>query len=445
MMAMDGGQSGMGNGQSNGGQSGEGNGGSGDWRLTAIVVLVALQTVMLWGISGRMGELQTATAGGVQAPALQTTDDNGGDREEGRAMAEWRVSGAGDGSYNGDYSAAGTHNGQPYYTGGSPTRYLYYGGELWGLATELGSFDPAYQSAGAELPGNPWAVYLGTPPAPVVSAIEEPENWVSIADPRGVTYEAPATAPISAIRARLRSTGEKVSVQGAIYDSTDDSLVATTAITQAGTDGWVTLAFDSPPTLTEGVTYYLLVWGASSDAQVGIIGLETNAWAEVSEESWNSWAEPGDLEQFLGGGSYMVEAADGWMVREWPGGYAVTQRVDMALQSAYGVMGRIEQAWTGAYAVTHRIEVAWPGAYQVYCGKVWRQWRGSYAVTTPITKSWAGSYADTRAVLKQHKGSYAVTRRVDAEYPASYAVEGGGGTGIKLAVLQHYMSEGRVL
>jgi len=95
-----------------------------------------------------------------------------------RARGKWTVSGAGDTSYNGVYSEAGTHNGQPYYTYGTgeATRYLCWDsdGSVWSLADELGSAFGAYggDSGEANLPANPWeqGAGSGTLPAPTVAA-----------------------------------------------------------------------------------------------------------------------------------------------------------------------------------------------------------------------------------------------------------------------------------
>ncbi len=101
-------------------------------------------------------------------------------------MSIWKVSGAGDDSYNGDYHEAGTFNGVPYYVHGSgdATRYLYRafaavgpGYYVWRLNTTLlaeptpSLGDPYYGALDAELPANPWSVGTGTEPAPTLAEI----------------------------------------------------------------------------------------------------------------------------------------------------------------------------------------------------------------------------------------------------------------------------------
>lgn len=87
----------------------------------------------------------------------------------------WSISGCGDSSYNGNYSASGTYNGQTSYTNGS--KWLYYnwadmlGSYHWALGGSAGNCgDPAmcnayYQYPGASLPGTWYAGfdYTGTP------------------------------------------------------------------------------------------------------------------------------------------------------------------------------------------------------------------------------------------------------------------------------------------
>lgn len=80
------------------------------------------------------------------------------------------ASSAGDATYDGTYIEAGVHNGKPYYTYGSPLRYLHWdiGAAEWWLGTALGIDD--YHGTGAVLPANPWIVGMGAGPAPTVSA-----------------------------------------------------------------------------------------------------------------------------------------------------------------------------------------------------------------------------------------------------------------------------------
>ena len=95
-------------------------------------------------------------------------------------IAPYTVSGAGDTSYNGIYTASGTHNGQNTYTNGS--RWLYYNmhqmpdvGYEWVLYSSVSDiYDPGMEAAyydGATLPGT-WYYngMLGNNPAPSLSA-----------------------------------------------------------------------------------------------------------------------------------------------------------------------------------------------------------------------------------------------------------------------------------
>ena len=154
-----------------------------------VIFAVALAVLYGWGKLARQQDAQTDVTAEETAVATVTLEGDG--------MADWRVTGAGDNSYNGDYSEAGTFEGKPYYTynSASGTRYLYWASDLarWALSDALASLPTdGYLGADAEeaLPANPWGTNNGTPPAPTVSAaLEEPPA----ADPAtdGIVIAAP--------------------------------------------------------------------------------------------------------------------------------------------------------------------------------------------------------------------------------------------------------------
>jgi len=122
-------------------------------------------------------------------PTLAIADTT---EKESSGMADWLVTGAGSLEYNGEYTASGSHMGEVYYTHGSGVdlRYLYWNpGGQWHLAHELAEpAGGAYQGAPGELPGNPWIVVLGVPPAPTVTAVAPPPGPIHIRDcPRDVS------------------------------------------------------------------------------------------------------------------------------------------------------------------------------------------------------------------------------------------------------------------
>ena len=110
-------------------------------------------------------------------------------------MPDWTVSGAGNASYNGDYTEAGIYgvDGDPYFELGVGGPYLFKEdlGHPWTLHTIIGgvSGDGVYRSAAsvppitAALPDNPWApdtqLEPADIPAPTVAAYEAPPTtWV---------------------------------------------------------------------------------------------------------------------------------------------------------------------------------------------------------------------------------------------------------------------------
>jgi hypothetical protein len=93
-------------------------------------------------------------------------------------MAGWLVSGAGDGSYNGAYTEAGTYNGFPAYEIAGGGRFLWAMPEMeliqWFLSESLGGAAAYVSAFDTALPANPWSAVLGTDPAPTVSEYVPP-------------------------------------------------------------------------------------------------------------------------------------------------------------------------------------------------------------------------------------------------------------------------------
>lgn len=93
-------------------------------------------------------------------------------------MSTLVVTGAGDSSYDGNYSQSGTYNSSPYWEMGS-VRFLYWDGFEWALDTVLGDgSSSAYISNGA----NPdsyemgWMPNMGTDPSPTVTGYPDPQT-----------------------------------------------------------------------------------------------------------------------------------------------------------------------------------------------------------------------------------------------------------------------------
>lgn len=115
--------------------------------------------------------------------------------EVGELMAGYTVSGAGDGSYNGDYTDNGsTENGATVYEIGSGGRYLYVGGPLGSGGTSWVLYDTIteahkeaydyYNGTTSAPDAGSWSTATGTDPAPSVTAGET----------EGVDYEVSGAA-----------------------------------------------------------------------------------------------------------------------------------------------------------------------------------------------------------------------------------------------------------
>ena len=127
-----------------------------DWRITAIMILVVLQVVMLWGINERLADISTSTMPNeVAAPG-------------------WLVTGAGDDSFNGQYTHVGVYNGRALYTctGGAEPRYLYWSSSgYWALGPAAPAECEIDEYSCTGPPTSPWTELGGLTPAPTLKII----------------------------------------------------------------------------------------------------------------------------------------------------------------------------------------------------------------------------------------------------------------------------------
>lgn len=156
--------------------------------LTIVSVESALLLVVVWGA---VGPARTPGApAAARAPTALPSDDTSPDLRlavmprsgagaaccPGRAC--WRVSGAGDPSYNGHYDRAGLHRCRTYYVHecAAGKRYLYWSeGGYWALGPSPGFDVDEYRGAGLGLPAGPWVELGGLPPGPELSTAEPPD------------------------------------------------------------------------------------------------------------------------------------------------------------------------------------------------------------------------------------------------------------------------------
>ena len=188
----------------------------------------------------------------------------------------WQVVGAGDASYNGEYSLQlGLHDGAPYYKVTGEERYLYLTdiNFAWQLADVLGDeFDSAYDGSSSVLPANSWGVTpgKGTPPAPTLYPcwypFYSPPWWSSITFNYSYVankYTASSDEAWSTIATELNVTEDinSAHAQCAVYKVSDDSLVETTEVKEITNtvELWYYFDFDNELNLSNGEEYYLVV------------------------------------------------------------------------------------------------------------------------------------------------------------------------------------------
>jgi len=370
-------------------------------------------------------------------------------------MAEWRVSGAGDGSYNGDYSAAGTHNGKAYYTGGSPTRYLHWdsGSSEWWLGTALGIDD--YHGTGADLPANPWTTGMGIEPAPTVEeALPVPGTWISLKPVRAQLYQPGVDCCLAAIQAYVRSTSGTKPIQAALYGYEAPATYPLIALSNMGemddSAGWVELGFGgSYPELSEGETYYLAVWAHWGAGEIARAATGSGAAFSVAPEMWPDWPDPGWLEYMAGalsiaavlgddvaggqhGFSYSVGAPDAPVAGGRHGfAYSVGVQGRHAFSYSVGIGGRHPFSYSVGRCGRH------PFAYSVGIGGRHRfaysrgPWtpldgrhRFSYSVGQGASGSHAFAYSVGEQVSGRHKFSFSVGEQASGSHKFAYSAGG---------------------
>jgi len=448
-----------------------------NWLLTAIAVMVALQVVLLWGISGRLGGTADGTANGVngadsgmaggeggpgtaggpppQPPSVPeggaTATADGGDGEEGGSMAEWRVSGAGDSSYNGDYSEAGEVNGKAYYAKGAT--YLCWDGVEWTLTTQLGDVG-AYIGTGDDLPANPWAVTVGTPPAPTVEeALPVPDTWLKLNPMMAQRYEPSADCCLAAIKAYVRSKSGSKPVRAALYGYEAPATYPLLALSAMGqmddSAGWIELGFADYPVLEEGETYYLAVWAPWGAGEIARAASGSGAAFSVAPEMWPDWPDPGWLEYMAGalsiaavlgddvaggqhGFSYSVGAPDAPVAGGRHGfAYSVGVQGRHAFSYSVGIGGRHPFSYSVGRCGRH------PFAYSVGIGGRHRfaysrgPWtpldgrhRFSYSVGQGASGSHAFAYSVGEQVSGRHKFSFSVGEQASGSHKFAYSAGG---------------------
>lgn len=413
------------------------------------------------GGPGSVGEALSGVMDDVSA--RDTTPTFAGLSKELTGMADWIVSDAGDDTYNGDYTEAGSFGGKPYYTKASPTRYLYWDG-LWILSPVLISGPGEYYyGTGSDLPANPW--YVGatlSPPAPTVSAWAPPVEtpWGPLIPIKAQEYLATSNTSIAAIRVNCRDVGGWGRLRAALYDASEDLIAVTQEGHATAAGGWVELQFAGTyPTLSNGLTYYLAAWAPYPATQVaGNAGVPGDGGkSDITEPppTYDTWPDPVELTDMAG--SYDIEPVVGSDVAGdyHQGAYSAGEGAEGELAAAYSVgeQGHLRGGYSvgergehlGAYSTgpappyggQHRagysigVQGSHAGAYSTGEGEglagamsIGEQGSllGGYSVGEGEGLRGAYSAGPSLALEGRHRGAYSVTQEASGSHAGGYSV-----------------------
>lgn len=336
-------------------------------------------------------------------------------------MADWTVSGAGDASYNGDYTETGTANSKPYYVGGSGSRWLFWDTGQWCLGEDDSVGLHAYQGTGADLPASSWSVNagVGTAPAPTVAAATPSRGCL--------------TNPIAVlVTGNSYPNGAVVTVTGLNNTGAEDQYVyfwhytATEPHTYAWNRSYGTYLAPGATNQTAqtspiqcGPNGALFVLRADSDDVT--IDLDGAAGYEVLSEVGNVVT----IGQIDPGPDSSV--ADSTPAEAGESGSAYSTLLDI---------GDAESA--SAYTVHQRVVATFASAYTALVRPhVWA--RSNYGVFGAVSAEAASAYSTQGTVASRtFPSSYGVAGDAgDAEFATAYTVEGtvGGGPGMLMMML----------
>lgn len=251
--------------------------------------------------AGRWAEWQEAQAQEDLAAIARVEQTTQAQEGVTTMAAGWMVSGAGDPDANGPYLPAGTHNGATYYTN-SNGWYLFHTiyeegeAEHWELATSLGGAE-AYRGANlSALPSNPWAVGLGTAPAPTVTEwFSWPSDWTQLGGGGGLGYiparelELTEELTLHSLRAGVQGSGH---FRMAIYDAADGALVMSSfaaEIDDEAAEDYTYVTLKGEVTLAPG-TYWLACWTDDAGVRLGYYGLTGGL--RITAGTYPAWPNP---------------------------------------------------------------------------------------------------------------------------------------------------------
>lgn len=389
-------------------------------------------------------------------------------------VSEWKVEGAGDSSYNGTYTEAGTCDGKAYYTHGTgaSTRYLSWNlsTSAWYLGSGMTLVSSIYIGDGADLPANDWSVYNNNAPAPTVSEVGGQDDDVTresyVSGLYGLTYTPTENVTLTALHvwARLQTDerGYGTVVTSAIYQG--GSLVAAQngGLTPSDlvTPGWYELGYHGREVSLSASTEYVLVVYVQYPAQVGYVADAGKTSSYDMHDEWGELRDWPDTMTFtdvgtdplieydtLGFavasdalGSYVVgpdaaaggSAASGYAVAgmaEADGSYAVPGLHEAA--ASYAVRGLHEAA--ASYEARHTISEA-AASYGPEAPPQ-SQVQATYGVELGFSSSAACSYSALTEFVSTAASAYSSLPHYESEAASAYCREGGGNTSVPVLLM----------
>jgi len=399
--------------------------------LSQVVVFVAVFAAVVG--YGQFCEWQVARAEAAAPVALSKAFA----REEG-VMADWTVTDAGDATYNGIFTLAGTHNEAPYYVKGegAAARYLYSSlpdpDFVWGLGPAFGEAI-YYGASNTALPANDWSVGTGTPPAPTVAACA-PTSFT----PVGFFYKRTgddSAGVVAVIINGVNNTSEEVKHARLIQVTWNEpnTVIDGSVVVDVLPGTGKTVA--SGPTITGlcNLTSYIFLWAEDDTVTVdldGDPGFEVLNWVWPWSTSSNVPRWEVTLGQIPAGPSYttqVVSLGEGEKLSSYS---TLLDAGEAVAASSISVLQRVTASFASGYTTTAR-----PYVYA----------RSSYGVLGAVSAEAASAYSTRGTVANKVAGSsYGVLRDAgDAAFASAYTIESGGDGGpVILALL---MAAGNVI
>ncbi|MGD9496379.1 MAG: Ig-like domain-containing protein [Armatimonadota bacterium] len=265
--------------------------------------------------------------------------------EELAGMADVRVAGAGDATFNGDYTQAGTYNGKPYYTfsGTGGTRYLFWQGGLWALGGELTEDMYEYHGTGDDLPANPWHVGpgIGAEPPPTLTLIAQEED----SPPDGDLIDA---LPVVAQKALLEALSAD---QYVVVAWTDDQRADVWKYD--GQTGEWTAGATPPAALQSALNADSVLLGDKVYVAARPMAVQTQVWLWEYDPTGDTWTQRGAYtpeNMRIGSPLHLVVASSDL--------YVIVTLSDLGDQARWGGLAISRADWSAAALAVGGVNIA---------------------------------------------------------------------------------------